>query len=578
MKNRFFLRIFISLFLVAAMSMIVLLLVSVDGVTKYYLSTVESGMEKSLTILSSYSTDILSRKDTTELESLFVSVSKSTGYRLTLIDTAGNVILDSDENPKSMTNHKDRKEIEIALRGEVGKSNRFSITRQQDMLYIAVPLKMNQEISAILRIATYMEHADEAVEDFYGRFTFLVLFVLIGMLIVSYLLTKNVYGPIDRLVTASKRISNGDFDARIVIFRKDELKVLAESFNTMAEKVKKLFHQTEESRDELNKIIKTMHEGVLVIDGFGRVVLSNESAERMFSFKDMEGKNFREIVRNPDFNELVSRCILEKKEISGEFRNQNLDIVVNLGYIEGTNETVVTFFDITAIKDTDRIRRDFIMNASHELRTPLTAIKGFIEAMSDNVEGENRKYLEIIERHTERLVNIVEDLLSLSSLEHAERLNMELTDPVRLTEEVIGIMKPKAEKKKLILSFEHDSPPKMHLDIFKIEQVLINLIDNAIKYTDNGFVKVSLRHDGESLFIDVEDSGIGISNEHRQRIFERFYVADKSRSKKSGGTGLGLAIVKHIVLLHDGAVDFKSGSNGTLFSVKLPLNKERSGR
>jgi two-component system phosphate regulon sensor histidine kinase PhoR len=172
----------------------------------------------------------------------------------------------------------------------------------------------------------------------------------------------------------------------------------------------------------------------------------------------------------------------------------------------------------------------------------------------------------------------VEDLLSLSALEHTEKLEKELTDPVKLISEVVKIMKPKAQKKGIVLSFEHDSPPRVNVDIFKIEQVLINLIDNAIKYTDKGSVSVRLNHDSEYLNIEVEDTGIGISDEHRKRIFERFYVADKSRSKKSGGTGLGLAIVKHIVLLHDGSVDFKSGNKGTLFTVKLPIIQERSGR
>lgn len=574
MKKRFFLRIFISLLLVALLSMAALLIVSVDGVTKHYLSTVESNMEKSLYIISMNASSLISSNDTAALDSLFVSVAESTGYRLTLIDTSGAVILDSDENPMAMANHRDRPEIESALANRIGKSKRFSVTRQQDMLYMAKLLKTGADSYAVIRISSYVSHTGEAVKDFYGRFAFIGLLVAIGMVFVSYFFTKNVYGPMDRLATASKRIAEGDFDARVIVFRKDELKDLAESFNIMAEKVKNLFIQTRESRDELDKIIRTMHEGVLVIDKAGKILLSNEAAGRMFESKDIEGKNFREILRNPEFSALVNRCMLEKHEVSGEFKNHSADILVNLGYIEGADETVVTLFDITAMRDADRMRRDFIMNASHELRTPLTAIRGFIETMSDSIEGENKKYLEIIERHTERLVNIVEDLLSLSSLEHTEKLEKEYTDPVRLTEEVVRIMKPRAEAKNLILSFEHDSPPKVSVDIFKIEQVIINLIDNAIKYTDKGRVNVKINHDEEILRMAVSDTGIGIGDEHRKRIFERFYVANKSRSKKSGGTGLGLSIVKHIVLLHEGRVFFESNERGTLFTVELPINRK----
>lgn len=342
MKKRFFLRIFVSLFLVALLSMAALLIVSVDGVTKYYLSTVEGNMEKSLYIISMNASSLLSSNDTTGLDSLFVFVAESTGYRLTLIDTSGAVILDSDENPLAMANHRDRPEIESALVNKTGKSRRFSVTRQQDMLYMARLIKTGADTYAVIRISSYVSHAGEAVRDFYGRFAFIGLLVVIGMVFVSYFLTKNVYGPIDRLVTASKRIAEGDFDARVVVFRKDELRDLAESFNIMTEKVKNLFIQTRESRDELDKIIRTMHEGVLVIDKTGKILLSNEAAGRMFESKDIEGKNFREIVRNPEFSALVNRCMIEKNEVSGEFRNRSADILVNLGYVEGAGETVVT--------------------------------------------------------------------------------------------------------------------------------------------------------------------------------------------------------------------------------------------
>jgi len=572
MKKRFFLRIFISLFFVSIISLFSFLLFSVKNVKAYSILNEGKHIEKVLLLVSYNILPDLSEKNFDTIDSIFKSISNSTGYRITLIDKEGKVLLDTDENPKKMSNHSDRPEIEDALLKGKGKSVRFSITKQKNLLYVATLLKIEEKIF-VLRVSTPLSDIDKSIKDFYSGFILIFFIIISFMLVISLFITKNVYQPIDRLVHLAGRVSEGDFSVRALIFRNDEIKNLAESFNLMIERIEELFSRTREQRDEMNKIIMTMQEGVMVIDKNGEIVLSNSASEKIFFSTDLNGKNIREVIKNMDFLELFSKSALEKKDISGEIKYKDQNIVLNFGYIDNLDEIVATFFDITQIRKVDRLRKEFIVNASHELRTPLTAMKGFIETMMDTVDETNKKYLKILEKHTDRLIHIVEDLLTLSYLENLETLEKEETDLVGLTDNIIKIMKPKAEKKGLKFYFEYEKLPKISVDIFKMEQVLINLIDNAIRYTEEGYIKVLLKHYEKNIFIEVEDTGIGINQKDMERIFERFYVVDKSRSKKSGGTGLGLAIVKHIVLLHEGKIYVESGGGKTKFTVELKLDR-----
>jgi two-component system phosphate regulon sensor histidine kinase PhoR len=235
---------------------------------------------------------------------------------------------------------------------------------------------------------------------------------------------------------------------------------------------------------------------------------------------------------------------------------------------------VVTLYDVTEIQNLARIKRDFVLNVSHELRTPLTAIKGYAEALEDDVDARTRSYAETIIRHTDRLIRIVEDLISLATLEEKglayepERVSLK-----EIAENVVGIFEPKAKEKNLDLRLEAaaDLPP-IAGDPFRLEQMFVNLVDNAVKYTEKGSVWVRLEKEGAGVVVEVGDSGIGIPADDQGRVFERFYVVDKSRSRKTGGTGLGLSIVKHIVLLHGGRIDLQSSPGvGSRFRVYLPL-------
>ncbi|MBC7195598.1 MAG: ATP-binding protein, partial [Caldisericia bacterium] len=238
--------------------------------------------------------------------------------------------------------------------------------------------------------------------------------------------------------------------------------------------------------------------------------------------------------------------------------------------IEKTQEVLYTIFDITSIKKFEEIKRDFVRDASHELKTPLTAIKGFVETIENEVK--NKRYIEIIKRNIDRTINIINDLLTLSKLEEKRELEIEEFDFKDVLNSVLKIFEKKINEKglKVLVNIEGEDT-KILGDQFKIEQVLINLIDNAINYTDKGEIKITFYKENNKAIFEIEDSGIGIPKEHIERIFERFYTVDKSRSRKSGGTGLGLSIVKHIILLHKGEIEVKSEvGKGTKFKITIP--------
>jgi two-component system phosphate regulon sensor histidine kinase PhoR len=273
------------------------------------------------------------------------------------------------------------------------------------------------------------------------------------------------------------------------------------------------------------------------------------------------------------FVELVRKAKGEKRGQTAEFVYGERNIVCRVSYLPAQDSVVATLHDISEVQKLNRMKRDFVLNMSHELRTPLTAIHGYAEALEQEVDGEQRGYVETILRHTDRLVKIVEDLQALSTLEEKSApLDRERVDPRVLAEAVFRMFEPKARAKNLAFRLNaEDALPVIQADPFRLEQMLINLVDNAVKYTEKGRIEINLKKAESGIAIEIADTGIGIPEEDQDRVFERFYVVDKSRSRKLGGTGLGLSIVKHIVLQHGGKIDLRSTPGvGSKFRVYLP--------
>ncbi|MCX8012646.1 MAG: ATP-binding protein, partial [Desulfobacterota bacterium] len=362
------------------------------------------------------------------------------------------------------------------------------------------------------------------------------------------------------LTTAFHQVANGDFTAKVFLKRTDELKQLADNFNLMTEKINILFNELRWQKENLNTIFSSLKEGLLVLDDKGKIILSNASFKKLFGAKLVEEKYYWEVLREAKFGELIKRVQQEQKSRTEEIEFEGKHYLISINFLLPRKQIVVVMSDITEIKNIEKIKKDFVVNVSHELRTPLTAIKGFAETLEEEVGGNAKTYAEVIKRNTDRLINIVEDLLILSELEELGcQLKTEEVNLRQLTENLIRLFKAKFAEKGLEFEIQlDDSALVINGDYFKLEQMLVNLIDNAIKYTEKGKVTLTLKQKDRIIEIKVEDTGIGIPKEHLPRIFERFYVVDKSRSKRMGGTGLGLSIVKHIVASHKGNIVVES--------------------
>ncbi|MBC7188698.1 PAS domain-containing sensor histidine kinase [Candidatus Aerophobetes bacterium] len=405
------------------------------------------------------------------------------------------------------------------------------------------------------------------------------LFLLPATLVICALfalfLSKILVMPLSLITSLMQKLSYGDFSVRIFLKSKGKTGELAQSFNMMAEKMKKIFEELSHEKEKLESILSSLSEGLLLLDREGKILLSNKSMQKIVQKENLVGKFYWEVVRETSLDNLIKKAKGEGKNLSGEIPIFDRIFFCNLALLKSGKEILLVFHDITQMKNIEKIKREFIASASHELRTPLAAIKGFIETLEEELNGKNRTYTNIIKRHTDRLINIVEDLLILSEIEEKQhRLKKEKVNVVKIIKDVLYVFQTKIRKKNLFLKFEvEENLPPVNADPAALEQMFINLIDNAIKYTDKGGIFIFIGKKENLLRVEVEDTGIGIAKEHLPRIFERFYVVDKSRSRRMGGTGLGLSIVKHIVLLHGGDINVESTPGvGTKFTINLPLD------
>ncbi len=393
----------------------------------------------------------------------------------------------------------------------------------------------------------------------------------------SALLYRNLTNPLREIANLARRMGTKELGIKIKKKSNNEINYLVSAINYMLDRISDHINNLSAQNSELNDAFSAMEEGLIILDSDGKIVMANEGFRKCMQSTSIEGRFYWEIIRSVEFDEMVKNIIANKAKETREIVINDKIFHCNGIYLRSKNEILITLSNITEIRNVEKMKRDFVTNLSHELRTPLTSIKGYAETLEDMVNDEGKRYLEVIIRNTERLNNVVKDLLILSELEELKELNIEQVDLKVLIEDVVKVFDQRVEEKGLAieLAIEQDLP-LIEADIFKLEQVFINIIDNAIKYTEKGKINISVRKksDSDEIIIEIQDTGIGIPQRDLPRIFERFYVVDKSRSRKMGGTGLGLSIVKHIVLLHNGEVKVESNYGfGTKFTVTLPIKQ-----
>ncbi|HEY6838414.1 MAG TPA: ATP-binding protein [Geobacteraceae bacterium] len=520
-----------------------------------------------------------------EAEAVADVIGREIKARVTIIAPDGTVLGDSEVPPAELhhlENHSNRPEVRQALASGEGSSIRYSETLRLFMLYVAVRLQPDRGEPGVLRLAlplTSLAQASSRLHTMLGAALLVALLLSLGL---SYLLSRLVTRSLRLIAETATHVGKGDFQRRVPVSGRDELADLARVMNDMAERIGSQVERLATEKNRLDAILSGMGEGLMVADAEGTIVLVNPAFRALFSpGTEVEGKSLMDIARHPDLHEAFRQVVATGGEQSAEIplrlpEEKTLATHwVPLRTDGRLTGVVAVFHDISDIRKLENVRRDFVANVSHELRTPVTVIKGYAEALAEgSVDPEKEaRFIGVIARHADRLSRLIADLLTLSSLESGGvALALVPVEPARAVAGAAALVEEKAREKGILLDLrETATAPAVLADPGRLEQVLVNLLDNAVTYTAaNGAISVSAADEGEMVRISVSDTGIGIPQKDLPRIFERFYRVDAARSRDQGGTGLGLAIVKHIVQLHGGSVSVVSTpEKGTTFSFTL---------
>ena len=521
---------------------------------------------------------------------------------MTFIDLEGVVWGDTERDGaalRAMDNHLKRPEVQDALQFGSGIRERYSDTTQTEFRYYAMPIykqtSQNGEgtLIGICRVALPMEAVNTAI----GNLRRMVLLASVAGLILTIVFSvfsiKIITKPIEKLTQMTQSVAAGKIDSRVPIDSKNELGQLSRNFNLMADTVQEQIDKISEEHRRLETILTDMGEGVLLVNGAFEITYANPMAISMLSLPNAYvGKALIEINRIPELQTLLQVAEQTETAAFAEIRLGNLtepEAEVTVVPVATGEEYVIVIHDVSKERQLERIRADFVANVSHELRTPLTTIRGYAETLlsedATRTKAQEQFVVKIL-NHTSRLSRLVSELLELSRLESGD-VELKRT-PCHLNifyEPILDVFEPILEEAELVLKWEiPESLPKVSVDQQLFMQVLVNLIDNAIKYTpDSGTITVSVEirtseaFEGsnitaEEIIVCIQDTGIGIPMESQPRVFERFYRVDKGRAREMGGTGLGLAIAKHIVLCHNGEIWLESSlGEGSVFYVAIPL-------
>jgi two-component system phosphate regulon sensor histidine kinase PhoR len=574
MRNSLFSKVFGGYLVIICILLLFVPLISFKLIRTYYVNTLTENLKNIAITTSPQIVSFLDGRHHIELDTFLKNLKGKINARITIIEKEGAVLADSEKDPATMESHNIRPEVIDALSGGVGKSTRFSVTLEEEMLYVALPIEQNSKVLGVVRMSIPLKQINSLLNDLQLRIIIAIAIITLLSIGIAFLLSRGLSKPVSTLVQAAKNLAKGDFRTRVNLQAGGELKELETSFNEMAGKMQGLFGSLSRRNEELDTIVSSIQEILLVLDKDGRIKHTNESFKKALDNEDVQDKFYWEVMRCPDFSQLIKKVMEERKNHIQEIEFRDKNYLCSVTFLSSKEEMVAVLYDITELKNLEQMKKDFVANMSHELRTPLTAIKGFVETLEEEEEIKNVQYLEIIKRHTDRLMNIVNDLLVLSELEQTgSTLVLENVNLASLAENILKVFEQGAKEKSIQLKLvAGEDLTTVRGDPFKLEQMFINLLDNAIKYTEKGEVCITLTQEDSNFLIVIQDSGLGITASHLPRIFERFYVVDKSRSKKLGGTGLGLSIVKHIVLLHSGTIDVESSPGiGTKITITLPL-------
>lgn len=509
------------------------------------------------------------REDYKDSKLLSLYKFKDNLVRFTMINKEGEVIFDNEIT--KLDNHNNRQEIIDAFKNGSGSSVRYSESLSTSMVYVATKIDDNTVIRSSVPVNSIRVFTSGTLKYYIA----IILLVFVLSLFLAVKLVKIIVYPINELQKVTSKIENGDLNKRAIIYNYDEIGFLAQTFNNIADQLEIRIIDSLDKKNKLEAILESMESGVIAIDNNENIILINSYSQKLFDLKeDNIGKKISDCIIDYDLinfireiPEIGTKEIKLFHPIERELRVKKSPII---NYLNNSIGIVITVQDITDIKRLENMRSEFVANVSHELKTPLTSIKGFSETLRyvDDSETKN-KFLDIIDKESERLTNLINDILILSNIENIHKMESEYFNPGDVIENVLDMVKSQAYKKSIIIKYNDCFNSEILGSKDKFHQLAVNLIENAIKYSnENGIVKIDLTLEEQYFVFKVKDNGIGIPKNDIPRIFERFYRVDKSRSTR--GTGLGLAIVKHIVKLFNGEISVKSKAGiGSTFTVKI---------
>ena len=487
-------------------------------------------------------------------------------YRLTWVAEDGRVLADTESDPTTMENHASRQEIAQALKNGYGESRRYSDTRMEKTLYYALRL----EDGSVVRLSV----ATSTVLNLVLGMAQPICLVLAGALVLSLFLagriSKKIVAPLNAL-DLEHPLDNEGYD---------ELSPLLRRLDVQQQQIRSRTAELKRRQADFAAVTDSMGEGLVLLGREDAVLSINPAACRLLECTATTGRDILEVNRSPELRSVLAQVHEGRRAeelISirgGRYRLEGTP-VESSGGVRGV---VLLFQDVTEREQAERIRREFTANVSHELKTPLHAISGYAELLSAGmVKPEDMpRFAGNIYTEAQRLILLVEDIIRLSQLdEGAAGMGREQVNLAQLVRETVSSLDSVAAEAQVTVETELEN-----VSVNGIEQLLsgvvYNLTDNAIKYNHpGGTVTIRLRERGEQAILQVADTGVGIPEESRERIFERFYRVDKSRSKEVGGTGLGLSIVKHAVMIHRGTIHVDSTlGKGTTITVTLPKDSE----
>jgi two-component system phosphate regulon sensor histidine kinase PhoR len=554
---------------------------------RFYIDRQSNELETAAWLCADRFAELVRAERWSEVQTVCEELGQRLSMRITVILPSGKVVGESLEPPERLDNHADRPEIIEAHGGAVGRSFRFSNTRGEELMYVAVPLKREDQVAAVVRTAVPVQSVAQTLRQVQLRIGLAGLAATALVAASSVFVARRIVRPLEIIRDGAERFARGDLDHRLPVYGADEVKMLAESMNRVAQEMH-LRMETIISREyEHEAVLSSMDEGVLAIDHAGRILSLNAACGVLLGVEPekVRGRLIHEVLRTYQLLRFVERtlvssaCVEEDLELRHP-ENRWIHAHGTLLHDAAGNKigALIVLHDVTRLRHLENVRRDFVANVSHELRTPITSIKGFVETLLAEELADKEtslRFLRIVLKQADRLDAIINDLLLLSRIErgteeHSIALDREPILPVLCA--AVEMCECKARDKQIHVQVECGEELSASINGPLLEQAVVNLLDNAIKYSSPGScVRIAASADAEHVVIQVQDEGCGIEAKHLPRLFERFYRVDKARSRELGGTGLGLAIVKHIVAAHRGTVDVESTiGRGSTFSIRLP--------